>query len=259
MNCEQLNEFNLLTEEVLLHVDEQQYEKVLQIFIKYKVKIFQSLNVEGEHPQIAPQLLNVSNEHPQNVPNAVEKETFDEESVQSSNEGNNTIEMESQDESERSEETQFKPSDESSSDNGEKKKREKFFKALLESVRSNSVETSSISSSDVILASYTCFSDLLEAIKEKKKELELGLKSVVQRSIELGRLLWIAKTFNRFNEAFNQSGYSRTWANFLVNLYKIYCRHNNISKSTLPLHVLRANMKLLYDIAECLPEFDQIS
>ena len=110
-----------------------------------------------------------------------------------------------------------------------------------------------------IRASYNSFKDLLEAMTAVKKHLDKNCVGVFRKSIDMGSLLWVSKVFNRFKEALSHSGYSKSWANFLIHLYKLYLRHPNISKSSLSLHTLRSNINFLNDNEECLPEFDKFT
>lgn len=140
-------------------------------------------------------------------------------------------------------------------DNKVEKKRMEFYKSLMLSLHSDSQE----SPPTTIMASYNSFNDLLQAMAVVKKQLDKDCVGVVQKSIVMGKLLWISKRFNRFKEALSHSGYSKSWANFLINLYKLNLRHPNISKSSLSLHALRSNLNFLNDIEECLPEFDEFN
>ena len=96
----------------------------------------------------------------------------------------------------------------------EEKRRHKFYKALMESLKSTPPENSST----VVMTQYHSFYDLLEAIKETKRQLDKSSNTVLQKSIELGRLFWVSKRFKKFDEAFRGAGYSRAWANFLITL-----------------------------------------
>ena len=139
-------------------------------------------------------------------------------------------------------------------ENKVKMKRMEFHKSLMLSLRSNSEEIPTIP----IMASYNSFKDLLEAMTAVKKELDNNCVGIIRKSI-VGKLLWISKRFNRFKEALSHCGNSKSWANFLIHLYKHYLRHPNISKSSPSLHALRSNINFLNDIVECLPEFDDFN
>ena len=142
--------------------------------------------------------------------------------------------------------------DESLMASREEKRRHKFHKAHMETLKSTSPENSS----SVILTQYHSFSDLLEARKETKRQLDKSSNTVLQKSVELGRLFWVSKIFKKFDEAFCGAGYSRAWANFLIKLYDVQRRHPNVYKSSMPLHMLRSNFNHLFDIEKYLSEFD---
>ena len=135
----------------------------------------------------------------------------------------------------------------------EEKRQHNFYKALIESLESTPPENSS----SVVMTQYNTFSDLLKAIKETKRQLDKSSNTVLQKSVELGRLFWVSKRFKKFDEAFRGAGYTRAWANFLIKLYDVQRRHPNVYKSSMPLHVLRSNFNYLFDIEEYLPEFDK--
>ena len=121
----------------------------------------------------------------------------------------------------------------------------------MESLKSTPPENSST----VVMNQYHSFSDLLEAIKGTKRQLDKSSNTVLQKSIELGRLFWVSKRFKKFDEAFRGAGYSRAWANFLIKLYDVQRRHPNVYKSSMPLHVLRSNINYLFDNEEYFEKF----
>lgn len=248
MSCDQLKEFEALTKEVLLYVDETHQQRVIEMFNNFKVKHFHIPSTEPG-PLMDVHESNEKGDTSQ-LPSSETGSLMD---VDESNEEGDTSQISEESELFETEETS---APEETRENKMYKRRTKFYEALMQSLRSDSLV---IPSTTTIEASYTSFKDLLEAISNIKKQLDRNCVSVVQKSVEVGRLFWISKTFGMFKEAYQFIGYSRVWANFLVNLHNVYRRHPNIYKSTLPLHVLRSNMDLLNDIGECLPEFDQFT
>ena len=77
------------------------------------------------------------------------------------------------------------------------KKRIEFYKSLMLSLHSDSEEIPTTP----VMASYNAFLDLLEAMTAVKKQLDKNCVDVVRKSIDMGKLLWISKKFNRFKEA----------------------------------------------------------
>ena len=82
-------------------------------------------------------------------------------------------------------------------------KRMQFYKSLMLSLRSDSEEVPTTP----IMASSNSFKDLLEARTAVKKQLDKNCVGIVQKSIEMGKLIWISKRFSRFKEALSHCGY----------------------------------------------------
>ena len=150
MSCDQVKAFETLTEEVLLFVQTNQQNNVLDIFNKYKMKLYPKSS-----EQISPE----------------------------SDLGVDEIEVVPESEVEN--------------------KRMQFYKSLMLSLRSDSEEVPTTP----IMASSNSFKDLLEARTAVKKQLDKNCVGIVQKSIEMGKLIWISKRFSRFTEALSHCGY----------------------------------------------------
>lgn len=135
----------------------------------------------------------------------------------------------------------------------ENEKREKFCKLLMESL----VNTNS-GDGITMQENFSSLSDLMRAVRETKKEMDVHSSFIVRKGCLMGNLFLQSKRFGKFKEAFQAVGYSRAWANFLINLCLVYQSHPNIGKTSLSLHCLRSNMAILQDITHYLPDFDKI-